>query len=110
MTYNETIRLVHALTKVAKDDVAVFRDNGWGDDPEGDARGGGSYFIIIDGHGQNEFAYITKKVFDELRENDLIGDNVYGGFKDRGYHQFDLEKLKSPEWWKLLVKETPHET
>jgi hypothetical protein len=66
-------------------EVAIFRDNGWGDDPES---GGSSYTIIVDGNGQISMGDISPKCFEMLLENGVIEHNTLRTYKDRGYHKF----------------------
>lgn len=66
----------------------IFLNRGWGDMPL-------AISIINDGDGQFPYLYITKKVFDQLKEKELIGDNVLQTFKARKLHCFDKEKYLS---------------
>jgi hypothetical protein len=74
------------LKKCLKDDieVAVFRDNGWGDDPSSKS----VYTIIIDGNGQIDYGKLSKECFDLLRKDGYLEHNTLGTNKDRGYHKY----------------------
>ena len=84
--YENTVKKLSFLkSKVGDFEVAIFRDNGWGDDPES---GGSVYDIIIDGDGQISMGDISEACFKLLLKNGVIEHNTLQTYKDRGYHAF----------------------
>lgn len=87
---NECVDILRKMTYLSGKlqdgvEVAVFRDNGWGDDPES---GGSAYDIIMDGNGQISLGSMSKKCFDTLRYKGILEHNTLKTYKDRGYHRF----------------------
>jgi hypothetical protein len=91
----EAVRPIPALTSVTDavefmtalhrihGDVGVFWDRGWGDD-----RQKTEITVIVDGDGQIPLARIDPDVYRDLVKDELIGENTYGGFKARRFHDF----------------------
>jgi hypothetical protein len=98
------------LVRYLKDgiDVAVFRDNGWGDDPDS---GGSSYTIIVNGNGQVPFGSMSKECFDLLRKDGYLEHNTLRTYKDRGYHKYlGPDNIYSSTAWKYVpmnIKDQP---
>jgi len=83
---NDMLYKMSHLKKHLKDDVeiAVFRDNGWGDDPESES----SYTIIINGNGQVSYGDMSKDCFQLLLKDGYLEYNTLQTYKDRGYHKY----------------------
>jgi len=63
--------------------VYVFWDRGWGDHGEP-----AEITIVVDGDGQDPKARITADVYRQLREQNVVAANTYGGYKARRVHDF----------------------
>lgn len=87
VNYDEAISIMEKIKKET-DDIAVFTDHGWGDDPSMETE----YTIIRDGDGQNPLAHITQNTFARLREEGLIGPNRLQTFKARTLHYYTPHK------------------
>jgi hypothetical protein len=74
------------LKKHLRDDIeiAVFRDNGWGDDPDSES----SYTIIVNGNGQVDYGCMSEDCFNLLLKDGYIEHNTLQTYKDRGYHKY----------------------
>lgn len=74
------------LKKFLKDDIeiAIFRDNGWGDDPDSES----CYSIIINGNGQVSYGDISEECFNLLLKDGYLEYNTLNTYKDRGYHKY----------------------
>ena len=83
LNYHQAISCMIELKKETND-VGIFTDRGWGDDPEVET----SYDIIIDGNGQKPVAWITKETFNLLLKNKIIGPNTLLTYKARTFHDF----------------------
>jgi len=83
--YDVIVKKLTFLQSKVTCEVAIFRDNGWGDDPES---GGSSYSVILGGNGQIDFGQISKECFDKLLIEKVIEHNTLQTYKDRGYHKF----------------------
>ena len=83
---NTALYKMSHLKKHLKDDVevAIFRDNGWGDDPDTES----SYTIIVDGNGQVEYGDISEDCFKLLLKDGYLEHNTLQTYKDRGYHKY----------------------
>jgi hypothetical protein len=86
---NEPTDMIYKMSHLKaclKDDieVAVFRDNGWGDDPNLES----SYTIIADGNGQVAYGDMSKDCFLLLLKDGFLEHNTLQTHKDRGYHKY----------------------
>lgn len=70
-------------------DPEIFYDRGWGDSGQKAA-----ISIINDGDGQFPYIFMSKKVYESLKERKLIGENILQTFKARKIHKFDKTKIK----------------
>lgn len=86
VSYEDAIKIMKEVRKET-DDIGIFTDRGWGDDPTVKR----SYDIVRDGNGQKPIASISKETFKKLRENKLIGRNRLQTFKARTFHYFKEE-------------------
>lgn len=90
VAYNEAIKIMEDIKKETED-VGIFTDRGWGDDPSIET----AYDIVRDGHGSKPIAWITKETFDLLIKNKEIGENILQTYKARTFHLFrPKEELK----------------
>lgn len=81
-----TVEDAHALLRQlaeAHDWVSVFWDRGWGDSGQT-----AEISIMVDGHGNDPKAYLTKDVYRALVNQGIVGEDTYGGFKARRIHDF----------------------
>ena len=61
--------------------ASIYRDRGWGDQPE-------RIMIISQCNGQKPLGSIRKESFNRFLDQMLIGGNTYRGCKSRAIHDF----------------------
>lgn len=81
-TVTEVEALLRDLAET-HDWVSVFWDRGWGDDDNP-----AEISVIVDGHGDQPKAHLTKAVYAALVDSGVVGEDSYGGFKARRIHDF----------------------
>lgn len=89
MEIKEICKRVIEISKEAKEDVSIFADGGWDNRNLKDRY----FFVFKDGDGQDELFSIEYEDYLKLRELNLIGRNVYRGFKARSVFNFDLQEV-----------------
>lgn len=92
-TLTETAEAVSMLEQLRETHewVSVFWDRGWGDSGQPL-----EISIIVDGNGQKPLAWITREVYQELRDQQVIRENTLQTFKARRLHDFrPVETAKS---------------
>jgi hypothetical protein len=86
---NEPTNVLYKLSHLQKNlkeerEVAIFRDNGWGDDPKSKS----CFSIIVDGNGQVDYGDISEECFQLLLKDGYLEHNTLQTCKDRGYHKY----------------------
>lgn len=84
LNYDEAIKLMESLKEQCIEEVGIFVDYGWGDDPTFL----GTFDIIIDGNGHKSFGCISKETYKKLVNDGIIKCNSYIGYKKRFYHVY----------------------